>query len=116
MALGVAKALHYLHIDTSRPVIHRDVKSSNILLSDDFEPQVKRFQITLYCHDLRVYVLNIALRDCAHCYNMLDELSLNILMCIIFGYITRNNSVANFLIGLVNEPCYWGGFGSGFAH
>lgn len=40
MAMGVAEALDYLHNSASQPVIHRDVKSSNILLSDDFEPQV----------------------------------------------------------------------------
>lgn len=40
MALGVAEALDYLHSGCAQPVIHRDVKSSNILLSDDFEPQV----------------------------------------------------------------------------
>lgn len=39
VALGVAEALNYLH-SASQPVIHRDVKSSNILLLDDFEPQV----------------------------------------------------------------------------
>lgn len=43
MALGVAEALDYLHSGISRPVIHRDVKSSNILLSDDFEPQLSDF-------------------------------------------------------------------------
>lgn len=40
MALGVAESLNYLHNGCEEPVIHRDVKSSNILLSDDFEPQV----------------------------------------------------------------------------
>lgn len=40
VALGVAEALDYLHNRDLQPVIHRDVKSSNILLSDDFEPQV----------------------------------------------------------------------------
>ncbi|KAI3448829.1 hypothetical protein Pfo_005494 [Paulownia fortunei] len=39
VALGVAEALDNLH-NTAEPIIHRDVKSSNILLSDDFEPQV----------------------------------------------------------------------------
>lgn len=40
VAIGVAEALDYLHTNSDHPVIHRDVKSSNILLSHDFEPQV----------------------------------------------------------------------------
>ncbi|CAL9062666.1 unnamed protein product [Musa banksii] len=44
VAIGVAEALDYLHGGgTTEPVIHRDVKSSNILLSDDFEPQLSDF-------------------------------------------------------------------------
>ncbi|KAM7253063.1 hypothetical protein ACFE04_025681 [Oxalis oulophora] len=43
VALGVAEALDYLHSRSDKPVIHRDVKSSNILLSDDFEPQLSDF-------------------------------------------------------------------------
>ncbi|KAK6938358.1 UspA, partial [Dillenia turbinata] len=43
VAVGVAEALDYLHNGRSRPVIHRDVKSSNILLSDNFEPQLSDF-------------------------------------------------------------------------
>ncbi|XP_023643018.1 probable receptor-like serine/threonine-protein kinase At5g57670 isoform X2 [Capsella rubella] len=43
VAVGVAEALNYLHNSASQPVIHRDVKSSNILLSDDFEPQLSDF-------------------------------------------------------------------------
>ncbi|EOA36109.1 hypothetical protein CARUB_v10011454mg [Capsella rubella] len=43
VALGIAEALDYLHNSAPQPVIHRDVKSSNILLSDDFEPQLSDF-------------------------------------------------------------------------
>ncbi|GMN38248.1 hypothetical protein TIFTF001_007470 [Ficus carica] len=43
VALGVAKALNYLHHCCDPPIIHRDVKSSNILLSDNFEPQLSDF-------------------------------------------------------------------------
>ncbi|KAI3838454.1 hypothetical protein MKX03_013218 [Papaver bracteatum] len=42
VAIGVAEALNYLH-SNEQAVIHRDVKSSNILLSDDFEPQLSDF-------------------------------------------------------------------------
>ncbi|KAJ8771672.1 hypothetical protein K2173_026849 [Erythroxylum novogranatense] len=43
VAVGVAEAMNFLHNDNTRPVIHRDIKSSNILLSDDFEPQLSDF-------------------------------------------------------------------------
>lgn len=43
VAIGVAEALEYLHNNDGQPVIHRDVKSSNILLSEDFEPQLSDF-------------------------------------------------------------------------
>ncbi|XP_057973395.1 protein kinase STUNTED-like [Malania oleifera] len=43
VAVGVAEALDYLHNGRPQAVIHRDVKSSNILLSEDFEPQLSDF-------------------------------------------------------------------------
>ncbi|WOL17870.1 putative receptor-like serine/threonine-protein kinase [Canna indica] len=62
IAVGVAKALDYLHGGGSRePVIHRDVKSSNILLLEDFDPQLSDFGLAkwasasasqLICNDI----------------------------------------------------------------
>jgi serine/threonine protein kinase len=40
VAVGICKALEYLHDGSPMSVIHRDVKPSNILLSHDFQPQV----------------------------------------------------------------------------
>ncbi|KAA8531257.1 hypothetical protein F0562_005966 [Nyssa sinensis] len=48
LALGVAEALDYLHNGVAEPIIHRDVKSSNILLSDDFKPQLSDFGLALW--------------------------------------------------------------------
>jgi serine/threonine protein kinase len=37
---GVAEVLDYLRNGFSQSIIHGDVKSSNILLSEEFEPHV----------------------------------------------------------------------------
>jgi serine/threonine protein kinase len=43
VAVGVAEALDYIQGGCPRPVIHRDVKASNILLTEDFEPRLSDF-------------------------------------------------------------------------
>ncbi|XP_057785440.1 MDIS1-interacting receptor like kinase 1-like [Salvia miltiorrhiza] len=43
VALGVAQGLAYLHHDCHPPIIHRDVKSNNILLDADFEARIADF-------------------------------------------------------------------------
>ncbi|KAH8482044.1 hypothetical protein Peur_068368 [Populus x canadensis] len=43
IAIGTARGLHYLHKGCQRRIIHRDIKSSNILLTADFEPLISDF-------------------------------------------------------------------------
>ncbi|XP_074264001.1 receptor-like protein kinase 7 [Silene latifolia] len=43
IALGASRGLEYLHHGYERPVIHRDVKSSNILLDEFLKPRIADF-------------------------------------------------------------------------
>ncbi|XP_050208235.1 receptor-like protein kinase 7 [Mercurialis annua] len=43
IAVGAGKGLEYLHHGCDRPVIHRDVKSSNILLDEFLKPRIADF-------------------------------------------------------------------------
>lgn len=48
---GVAQGLTFLHEDANPRVVHRDIKSSNILLDSNFTPKIADFETVDYFHD-----------------------------------------------------------------
>lgn len=50
IAVGAARGLEYLHHGCERPMIHRDVKSSNILLDQHLKPRIADFGLAKIVH------------------------------------------------------------------
>ncbi|KAL0533868.1 hypothetical protein IC582_028139 [Cucumis melo] len=48
IALGTARGLAYLHYGAQPSIIHRDIKASNILLDENFEPKVADFGLAKF--------------------------------------------------------------------
>ncbi|KAL8515463.1 hypothetical protein ACS0TY_014234 [Phlomoides rotata] len=51
IAVGIASGLCYLHEGCQRRIIHRDIKSANILLTEEFDPQISDFGLAKWLPD-----------------------------------------------------------------
>ncbi|KAH9719847.1 protein kinase domain-containing protein [Citrus sinensis] len=58
-ALGSARGLAYLHHDCCPKIIHRDIKSSNILLDENLEPHVSDFGLAKLLVDEEAHVTTV---------------------------------------------------------
>lgn len=51
IAVGAAKGIMYLHHDCSPAIVHRDIKSTNILLDEEYEAKIADFGIAKIAED-----------------------------------------------------------------
>ncbi|XP_024389934.1 LRR receptor-like serine/threonine-protein kinase FEI 1 isoform X3 [Physcomitrium patens] len=59
IAIGAARGLAYLHHDCTPRIIHRDIKSSNILLDENLDPHVSDFGLAKLLEDKASHVTTI---------------------------------------------------------
>ncbi|CAI9753887.1 unnamed protein product [Fraxinus pennsylvanica] len=59
IAFGSAKGLAYLHHDCCPKIVHRDIKSSNILLDENLEPRVSDFGLAKLLVDEDAHVTTV---------------------------------------------------------
>lgn len=59
IALGSARGISYLHHDCSPKIVHRDIKSSNILLDENLEPHVSDFGLAKLLVDDDAHVTTV---------------------------------------------------------
>lgn len=46
IAYGAARGLEFLHEKVQPPIVHRDIRSSNVLLFDDFQTKIADFNLS----------------------------------------------------------------------
>ncbi|XP_009369360.2 LRR receptor-like serine/threonine-protein kinase FEI 2 [Pyrus x bretschneideri] len=59
IALGSARGIAYLHHDCSPKIVHRDIKSSNILLNENLDPHVSDFGLAKLLVDEDAHVTTV---------------------------------------------------------
>ncbi|XWS53704.1 hypothetical protein CRYUN_Cryun10bG0023200 [Craigia yunnanensis] len=74
IAVGAAEGLSYLHEGCQRRIIHKDIKASNILLTEDFDAQISDFGLAKWLPDQRTHHIVSKVEGTFGCVNFESHL------------------------------------------
>lgn len=106
IAVETAGALSYLHYSTYVPIIHRDVKSTNILLDDNFTSKVSNFGASRLVPECQNKVSTAVQEMSGDVYSLgvvLIELLITSKAALSFGRSDAKRNLANFFLCSVEE-------------
>lgn len=56
ICLGIARGLAYLHEESRLRIVHRDIKTSNVLLDKDLNPKISDFGLAKLSEDGKTHI------------------------------------------------------------
>lgn len=110
IAIGVAQGLAYLHKDYVPHLLHRNVKSKNILLDADFEPKLTDFALNKILGDA-AFQSTIASESAYSCYNApgkrsWDPTESNFTQSMLLLNCTRTGVLIGIIATIVHLMCF----------
>ncbi|KAF3947426.1 hypothetical protein CMV_026436 [Castanea mollissima] len=69
ICVGIAKGLAFLHEESTLKIVHRDIKSTNVLLDRDLNPKISDFGLAKLDEEENTHISTRIAGTMPSCYN-----------------------------------------------